>query len=377
MRALPILLFFLVHAVAGAQTARWTEAKANDWYSKQPWLVGANYIPATAINELEMWQKDSFDPQRIDTELGWAESLGMNTMRVFLQNLLWEQDAAGFRSRIDEFLRIAAKHKIRPIFVLFDSCWNPYPKLGKQPAPKPGVHNSGWVQSPGAAQLQDPSQYGRLEAYVKGVVGAFAKDQRVLAWDVWNEPDNKNTSSYGAVPPNRVALVAALLPKAFQWARAAHPEQPLTSGVWEGDWSNPEKLPAVPRIQLENSDVISFHDYNVAPQFEKRVLSLQRYHRPIICTEYMARGNGSTFQGSMPVAKKYNVAVYNWGLVAGKTQTYLPWDSWKKPYTDRQPSVWFHEVFRTDGTPYRAEEVQFIQTMTGKRKAAAKAAGTK
>lgn len=377
MKALPIFVFLLVHAASGAQPPRWTEAKANAWYANQPWLVGANYIPATAINELEMWQKDSFDPKRIDTELGWAESLGMNTMRVFLHNMLWEQDAAGFRQRIDEFLRIAQKHKIRPMFVLFDSCWNPYPKLGKQPAPKAGVHNSGWVQSPGAGQLQDPAQYGRLEAYVKGVVGAFAKDQRVLAWDVWNEPDNKNQSSYGAVPPDRLTLVLALLPRAFEWVRAAHPEQPLTSGVWEGDWSTPEKLSAMALVQLEHSDVISFHNYGRPDDFEKRVKWLERYHRPLICTEYMARGNGSTFQGTMPVAKKYNVAVYNWGLVAGKTQTYLPWDSWQKPYTNRKPAIWFHEVFRTDGSPYRAEEVQFIRMMTGRQKAPAKAATAK
>ena len=118
------------------QPLRWTEQQANDWYRNQPWLVGANYIPSTAINELEMWQADTFDPQRIDLELGWAESIGMNTMRVFLHDLLWKQDAAGFRQRIDTFLTIAARHHIRPMFVLFDSCWNPNPRLGKQPSPK-------------------------------------------------------------------------------------------------------------------------------------------------------------------------------------------------------------------------------------------------
>src|SRR6202795_4614974 len=101
---------------------RWTEKRAAEWYSAQPWLVGSNYIPATAINELEMWQADTFDARRIDLELGWAESIGLNTMRVFLHDLLWEQDAAGFRKRIDTFLQIAAKHHIKPIFVLFDSC---------------------------------------------------------------------------------------------------------------------------------------------------------------------------------------------------------------------------------------------------------------
>ncbi len=371
-------MHFVLALVAGAsafaQTQRWTEAKAAEWYRQQPWLVGSNYIPATAINELEMWQADTFDPKRIDLELGWAESLGMNTMRVFLHDLLWRQDAAGFRQRIDAFLRIASKHGIRPMFVLFDSCWDPAPKLGKQRAPKPGVHNSGWVQSPGAEALRDRAQYPRLEAYVKGVVGAFGRDQRVLAWDLWNEPDNMNGSSYGRLEPaNKVELALNLLPQVFAWARAAGVEQPLTSGVWKGDWSSAEKLSPMEKIQLQNSDVISFHNYGRPAEFEQRITWLKAYRRPILCTEYMARGNGSTFEGSLPVAKKYNVSAYNWGLVAGKTQTYLPWDSWQRPYTDREPAVWFHEVFRTDGTPYRQQEVDLIRRLTGvraKRKAA-------
>lgn len=373
-----IMMVFAFLCLFGAgsqgQTSRWTEKEAADWYAKQPWLVGSNYIPANAINELEMWQADTFDPKRIDLELGWAEAIGLNTMRVFLHDLPWQQDAAGFQKRIDTFLQIAAKHHIKPLFVLFDSCWDPEPHLGKQHAPKPGVHNSGWVQSPGAKALQDPSQYPRLEAYVKGVVGAYAKDDRILGWDVWNEPDNGNGGSYKDLEPkNKNDLVVALLPKAFAWARAAHPTQPLTSGVWKDDWSVPEKLGPGAKIQIETSDVISFHSYDKPEVFEKRILSLQQYHRPLICTEYMARGNGSTFQGSLPIAKKYNVGAINWGLVAGKTQTYLPWDSWEHPYTDREPSVWFHEIFRTDGNPYSAEETELIKKLTGRAGAAAAA----
>ena len=361
------LFFFLSGWATQAQEARWTEKDAADWYAKQPWLVGSNYIPANAINELEMWQADSFDPKRIDLELGWAEAIGLNTMRVFLHDLPWQQDAAGFKKRINTFLQIAAKHHIKPLFVLFDSCWDSEPRLGKQHAPRPGVHNSGWVQSPGAKALQDPAQYPRLEAYVKGVVGAFAKDDRVLGWDIWNEPDNGNGGSYKDLEPkNKNELVIALLPRAFEWARAAHPTQPLTSGVWKDDWSIPEKLGPGAKIQIAMSDVISFHSYDKPEVFEKRVLSLQQYHRPLLCTEYMARGNGSTFQGTLPIAKKYNVAAINWGLVAGKTQTYLPWDSWQHPYTDREPAIWFHEIFRTDGTPYNAEETAFIKQTTGR-----------
>jgi len=371
-----ILVTMLAGTLAPCQIARWDESKANAWYAAQPWLVGGNYTPASAINQIEMWQADSFDAKRIDLELGWAASIGMNTMRVFLHDLVWQQDPAGYRKRIDAFLNIAQKHGIRPMFVLFDSVWDPSPQLGKQRAPKPGVHNSGWMQGPGAKALADPAQATRLEAYVKGVVGAFASDRRVLAWDVWNEPDNMNGSSYRKLEPeNKIELVNALLPKVFTWARAAKPTQPLTSGVWQGEWGSDDKLSATDKIQLAHSDVISFHDYNGPEMFEKRVNALKRFNRPILCTEYMARGNKSTFQGSLPIGLKYGVAMYNWGLVEGKTQTHLPWDSWKKPYVDgREPAVWFHEVFRIDGKPYREDEVQLIKKLTSEAKAKKKAA---
>ena len=362
-------LFGLVQTDSAAPPGRWPEGAAHQWLQRQPWIVGSNFIPAYAANELEMWQADTFDPNEIDKELGWAEDLGMNSVRVFLHDLLWDQDADGFKKRIDIFLTIANKHQIRPLFVLFDSCWDPFPHLGRQPAPRPGVHNSRWVQSPGAKALQDPSQYPRLEAYVKGVVGAFANDQRILGWDIWNEPDNPNTSSYGKdEPSNKVQLVLALLPQAFSWARSVNPRQPLTSGVWQGDWSSPATLSPMAKEQLELSDVTSFHSYDPPGEFAKRVKWLQAYHRPILCTEYMARPKGSTFAGILPVARKYDVAAYNWGFVAGKTQTYLPWDSWRHPYIRHAPAVWFHDIFKADGTAYKPDEVKFIEQIAAKDK---------
>jgi hypothetical protein len=365
--ALLLCCFLAYSANARAQTQRWSEAKANAWYDAQPWLVGSNFIPSDAINQLEMWQAATFDPQEIDKELGWAEGLGMNTMRVFLHHMLWQQDAAGFKQRIDAFLTIAAKHHIRPLFVLFDSCWDPFPKLGPQHPPIPGVHNSGWVQSPGAAVLTDPAQYPLLKAYVQGVVGAFANDSRILGWDLWNEPDNTNEGSYEAKEPkNKKDLIVALLPQVFEWARSANPTQPLTSGVWEGDWSSPHKLGAMERVQLEQSDVISFHNYDWPEEFEKQVGWLESYHRPVLCTEFMARPVGSTFDAILPVAKKRHVAAINWGFVVGKTQTNLPWDSWARPYTVEKPTLWFHEIFYGDGKPYREREVMIIRQLTGK-----------
>ena len=370
-----VVLFAMINAAAFAQDepGRWTEEKANGWYAKQPWLVGANYIPSDAINELEMFQAATFNPELNDKELGLGESIGMNTMRVFLQDQLWQQDPEAFKKRLNTFLSIAAKHHIKPLLVLFDSCWETNPHLGPQHPPIPGVHNSGWVQSPGKAELLDPAAEMKLKAYVEGVVGAFAKDDRILGWDVWNEPDNRG-GDVAADEPAKVKRVNELLPKAFAWARAAHPTQPLTSGVWVGNWSDPAKESETTKIQLRESDVISFHNYGWPEEFEARIKELQPQKRPILCTEYMARGAGSTFDGSLPVAKQYNVAAINWGLVAGKTQTFYPWDSWERPYVRAQPTLWFHEVFRQDDTPYRQHEVDLIRRLTGRGTTAASGA---
>ena len=351
---------------ACAETPRWAEQKANAWYAQQPWLVGSNYVPKSAINQMEMWQEATFDPAEIDKEFSWAEAMGMNTMRVFLHDLLWQQDSAGFQKRMDQFLAIAARHRIRPMFVLFDSCWDPLPHLGPQRPPIPGVHNSGWVQSPGAAALADPTQYPRLKAYVRDVVGAFAKDGRILAWDVWNEPGSDNAGSYAKEElKDKTARVTKLLPQAFAWAREANPTQPLTSGVWAVDTSpDGTNLGELQQIQLRESDIITFHNYSWPEFFKRQVSWLKKYNRPVICTEYMARPMGSTFDVILPIAKQERVGVINWGFVAGKTQTYLPWDSWERPYVLSQPPVWFHEVLHPDGTPYRQAEVDLIRELT-------------
>lgn len=359
------LLFLLATALsAGAATKQWTPEEANAWYAKQPWPVGANYVPATAISQLEMWQAETWDPKRIDLELGWAESLGFNTMRVFLHNIVWDTDSKAYLERIEEFLKICEKHKIRPMFVFFDSCWNPVVKPGKQPEPRPHVHNSGWVQSPGAAILDDPAKHDSLKPYVQGVIKHFKDDKRILAWDMYNEPNNDNGGRFTAnEAKDKFPKALMLLKKSFEWAREMDPSQPISSGVWIGDFSKPGE---VEKFQLENSDVINFHVYSTEENTRKKVEQLKTYNRPLFCTEYMARPEGSTFQAIMPLFEKEKVAAYNWGFVDGKSQTIYPWDSWKKQYT-AEPDPWFHDIFRTDGTPYKEDEVKLIRSLTGKK----------
>ena len=349
-----------------ALVAQWSRERARAWADSTGWLVGSNFGPSTASNQLEMWQAATFDPTTIDRELGYAESLGFNTMRVFLHHLLWQQDSAGFLRRLDQYLAIADRHHVRTMFVLFDAVWDPRPRPGAQRAPIPHLHNSRWVQTPGAEILADPARHDELRGYVQGVVGRFATDRRVVAWDVFNEPDNTNRPAYVAYEPeNKAELSLMLLRKAFAWARAMNPSQPLTAAPWKGDWTDPARLAPLTAFMLDSSDVITFHSYDDSASVERQITALERYGRPIINTEYMARPRGSTFQQILPIFARRHVGAYNWGFVAGKSQTIYPWDSWGKPYP-AEPKVWFHDIFRADGSVYRSDEVAYIKKITGK-----------
>jgi hypothetical protein len=351
-------------AAWAVQSGPWTAKRANLWYSHQPWLMGSNFIPSTAINQLEMWQADTFDLPTIDRELGWAQGLGMNTMRVFLHNLVWQEDPQGLLHRMEQFLQVADRRHIRITFVLLDSVWDPSPAIGRQREPRPHVHNSGWMQAPGKEMLSDQSRWDReLKPYVVGVIGHFRNDRRVLMWDLMNEPDNDNPPYKTEELLNKAELALRLLKEEWQWAQSAKPSQPLTSGVWRGDWSSDAKLTEMQRFQLQNSDVITFHSYEPPEKMKHRIGSLRRFGRPIICTEYMARPLGSTFESISPLLKAEHIGAYNWGFVNGKTQTIYPWDSWEKHYT-AEPPVWFHDIFRKDGTPYDPNEVARIKRLT-------------
>jgi hypothetical protein len=348
MRKLLFILLLFAQAAVAQSPRIWTAKQANDWYAKQGWLVGANFLPGTAINQLEMWQADSFDTATINRELGWAENIGFNTLRVFLHNLVWDNDASAFKKRINTFLNIAARHHIKPIFVFFDDCWNPEPVYGKQPDPKQGVHNSGWMRSPGQIMHNDSTKWASLEIYVKDILRTYKNDKRILMWDLYNEPGN---SDYGlsSLP---------LLKNIFQWAWSERPSQPLTVGVWF------QKFPELNAYQLNNSDVISFHNYDDTVSMVKAIDSLQKRGRPVICTEYMARKNNSLFLTHLAVLKRKNVGAVNWGLVSGKSNTIFAWNT--KEGTP-EPAIWFHDIFRRDGRPFDPAETRLIKELTGKK----------
>ncbi|MCX2575449.1 glycoside hydrolase family 2 TIM barrel-domain containing protein [Pedobacter sandarakinus] len=339
-----VLMLFLAASVNG-QNQKWSAAKANEWYKKQAWPRGCNFQPSTAINQLEMFQSATFDPQTIDRELGWASNLGFNTMRVYLHHLLWTTDKAGFKKRLDQYLSISQKHGIKTIFVFFDDCWNDSYAAGNQPEPKPGVHNSGWVRDPGTKLYSEPELLNVLESYVKDVMETFKNDNRILAWDLYNEPGN-NKNFDKSLP---------LLKAVFQWAKQIDTQQPITSAIW----NHGEKFKVLNQFQLENSDIITYHNYAYTDNHKNEIAALKKYDRPIICSEYMARRNGSLFSNIMPLLKEEKIGAINWGFVSGKTNTIYAWDT---PMPDgREPELWFHDILRKDGTPFSASEVETIK----------------
>jgi hypothetical protein len=342
----------------------WTVERAQAWWRGQPWRVGCNFVPSTAVNALEMWQADGFDPETLEREIGWAADLGFNLVRVYLHDLLWRDDADGLLRRADAFLELAACRGIGVAFVFFDDVWSPEPRSGRQPEPYPGRHNSGWVQSPGLAALaaypRDAALRERLQGYVQGVMSRFAADDRVVMWDLYNEPGGY--PSPGARPVGEACL--PLLADVFDWAREVSPRQPLTSGLW---WSPLHPLPpAIAALQLDRSDVVSFHHYGPAHELRDLCTRLRsQTERPLLCTEYLARPLGSRFETHLPIFRELGIGALCWGLVSGRTQTVFPWWSWFDEEPAPEPDVWFHDILRADGTPHDAAEVEFLRSFLG------------
>jgi hypothetical protein len=345
-------------------TAVWSPERAAAWQADRGWRVGCNFAPSSASNQLEMWQAPTFDVETLTREFGLAASLGFTSLRVFLHDLAWQQDPTGFCDRVETVLDIADRHGIALMPVLFDGVWNPHPRPGPQPEPKHRVHNSGWVQGPGADVLADPARQDALEPYVTDVIGRFRDDPRIDDWDLFNEPDNPNPAYRQEEIPDKPARAFELLSKTFAWARAVDPAQPLTAGVWRGDWDDPAELSEIARLSLDSPDVISFHCYGDLTDLSTRVAALRRRGRPILCTEFMSRTMGSTFDPHLGWMQEQGVGAYCWGFVAGRIQTEYGWDSWFKPY-ESEPDPWFHDVLHRDGTPYDPAELAYIRSITG------------
>jgi hypothetical protein len=341
-----------VQDVQTAQPRPWSEERAWSWYRQQPWIVGFNYVPSTAANTTEFWFAETFDPKTIDRELAWGAGLGFNSCRVFVQYLVWRNDPAGLKQRLDRFLAIADRQGLACVLVLFDDCAfgdppQTEPYLGRQRDPIPGMILPSWTPSPGLKAVTEQTAWPSLEGYVRDIVGTFGQDKRVRMWDLYNEPGNSGLGN------KSLPLVEAT----FAWARAVNPSQPLTMSPWGA----PIELS---RRQLELSDVISFHFYGNYEGLRNQIVSYKKHLRPVICTEWMARLQGSLWETDLPLFKREAVGCYSWGLVNGRTQCQF---AWYHPRGTPEPEVWFHDLFHSDGRPYNAAEHEVIRKTTANK----------
>lgn len=359
------------------QTPRWSTSQAQAWHEKRSWFVGANFMPSTAGNQLEMWQADTFDPQTIDRELGFAAGIGMNIMRVYLHDLVYHENPAGLFDRMDQYLTIANGHGIATMFVFLDDCWNDVASLGPQPEPIPGVHNSIWLRCPAYRGVErayrDAAYRGTIREFVCRTLERFGDDERVAIWDLYNEPHNDGCTHFRGPNgeylgydgrPMTSKVVVKMLNDLFDWVAAVNPSQPATVGVFNADWAkNP-----VAQVSLNRSDVPTFHCYGKPENMQHSIDSVRELapDRPMICTEYMSRGTGSTFQAVLPIMHKEKVGAINWGLVAGRSNTIYPWSTADEPGKLPEPDVWHHDVLRSDGSACDPDDIALIRELTGR-----------
>ncbi len=365
--ALAVSLFLFSTCVFAREV--WTDEQAKQWIAKQKYRAGVNYIPSYAVNQIELWQKETFDIKTIDREFALMRATGFNAVRVFLSDLVFESNPDGFMERFEEFLKTADKYGIGTMVVFFTNGGTDDAKLGKQVVPSQS-HNPGWKKQPSYSILGDKSKWGILEKFVKTVVGKYAKDPRVICWDIFNEPGNikslhivggaKNLSDDRIKHLKRCSL--DLIRESAEWARSCDPQQPVTFGLYKYKGGEEEKI--FNPLQISQSDVISYHTY--APLIDHmRIIKKIRKHtsKPIMCTEWMGRIRGSTFNPILSFHKNNNIWSFPFGFVAGKTQTWRPWPNDDTP---EMQGIWFHDIYKSDHTPYCPEEVEYIKRILGK-----------
>jgi plasmid stabilization system protein ParE len=277
-----------------------------------------------------MWL--DFDAATIDRELGFAEALGLNSIRVFVQYLVYEDDPAVLLERFAALLDLADAHGLSVMPVLFDDCWLPEPFLGEQaPEPRPDRHNPYWQSSPG--RLRRGLEFRpALRRYVEAFLAAFGRDPRIVAWDLYNEPQTGDAS-------------VALLRDVFAWARATAPSQPLTA-CWYGALL---------------SDITSIHFYvspTRDPESARRTVEAARsFSRPVVATEALGRPNHGELHEILPFFAEHGIGWYVWELMIGADQTRYQW-----PDSPPAPAdVVFQGLLWPDGTPYRDEEAELIE----------------
>jgi hypothetical protein len=309
-------------------------------------MRGANYVPSYARNDVAIWM--DYDPAVIDRELGYAERLKLNTLRVFLQVAVFEKQPEKFMADLESFLKLCEKHGLRMMPVLFDSCFDP------QVVDVNNYRGKNWIPSPGFVRLGN-DDWPAMEKYIVAVVGKYRQDRRIVLWDVMNEPES--TGEFGK--PAGKAKIVDFVRRAVARVRQEKPVQPLGVG-----WAYSGNI----HLTADVCDVIILHNYSdprgLSADIQKTKEVGKSRNKPVILNEFVGRPQ-QRIEEAMPIVAREKIGWCFWELMIGSTQ----FTQGRIPY---QGHVY------PDGTVFASAEVAAILNpagYTGSADAIAAAAG--
>lgn len=351
---------------------KWTKERVWDWYNKEPWIRGCNFMGSDCANRIDQWQEEGFEQRLIvaDRELKLAADTGLNAIRILPEYAVYREDPAGFYQRFERYLDTAAKYGIRAMLTLGNDCLLSYddPNSHLKPGPQHydwGYHggrkrsqHSSLNAEPGWCFLDDPEERDKVYQWVGDMITRYRTDERVVVWDLYNEPGNAH----------REEISIPHVKKYFEIAREVNPMQPITSAVHSMNGDPNQKLPEVQRFILEESDIVSYHNYGSYMENIRILRLLKRHGRPIMNTEWLARMQHNTVEEMFPLFYLEKIGCFNWGLVAGLYQTYEPWEAIWENYErgrcrDIDFKVWFHDLYRPNLRPYDPHEIELMREL--------------
>ncbi len=363
-------------SVFGARTEPWSKEKAWAWYNAQPWIRGCNYMPASAANRVDQWQQLGKEERfaEVEREFALAQKVGLNAMRILVEQQgfgVWLAEHDGFMANFERYLQLMQKYGLRAIVVLGNDCSRPK-ELWKLPTPGPQAYDIGYhggrrvtqhgsnPKAVGYTVLDDPQLRPKFYAMCEELLTKYRDDDRILFWNLWNEPGNNNRND----------RTMKDLRELFERAWKIDPKQPLAADLWTV-YGNPkgEGRHPVEKLAGELSDIISFHCYADYRTQQRTIKALRaRWGRPMVNTEWLARINGDELRTSYPVFAQENVGSTCWGFVNGKYQTHEPYEPmWKTQFEYRNPNQpvtkWFHDLFRPSHHPYDPEEINILMNL--------------
>ncbi len=346
---------------------KWTKERAWEWYNNRPWIRGCNYMSADCANRIDQWQSYGFE-ERLETtekELALMAELGYNSVRLILEFIVWDEEHDSFLERFERYISLCSKYGISCMIVLANDCMRPkgleVNSLGEQKVDW-GYHGGrkmsqhGKLSGMGHHVLDEPDKAPRYFEMVREIVERYKDDERIIMWNIYNEVGNSHR--WQVSMPN--------LKKIFEIVREIDPIQPLTCETFSLGEGEIEDITEVEKYALEQSDIISYHNYGTYDINIRIIKKLKRYGRPVLCTEWLARCLDNNIQEMFPLFYLEKIGCYNWGFVAGKYQTYEPWNSVWENY-DENPDLkwdftkWFHDLYRPNHRPYDPKEIEIIK----------------